>query len=197
MEVAVRYAGELSEAFPVAAGVKQGCVLAPTLFNIFPGGSNEHNYDDDAALVCHSADGPQRSLDFISLVYGRAGLNINTDKTEVVQQLADNDQIQATVFVYSVELKNSSTFMYLGSELVTNSEFRSRTGALPLEVLIIQRQLCWLKQLPVGTADMPPLKTGPMSVSSAAEDADLRPVSAITNDLTPEAFSSDSDIVGM
>ena len=35
MKVSVRYGGDLSEAFEVARGVKQGCVLAPVLFNLY------------------------------------------------------------------------------------------------------------------------------------------------------------------
>ena len=35
MNVRVRFAGELSDPFEVSRGVKQGCVLAPVLFNIY------------------------------------------------------------------------------------------------------------------------------------------------------------------
>jgi hypothetical protein len=35
MHTTVCYNGVLSEAFPVSSGIKQGCVLAPTLFGIF------------------------------------------------------------------------------------------------------------------------------------------------------------------
>ena len=31
----IRLSGDLSEPFPISNGVKQGCVLAPTLFSIF------------------------------------------------------------------------------------------------------------------------------------------------------------------
>ena len=34
MEARVKYNGEFSELFPVTNGVKQGCVLAPTLFSM-------------------------------------------------------------------------------------------------------------------------------------------------------------------
>ena len=35
MNASVSAAGEVSEPFSVLAGVKQGCVLAPVLFNLF------------------------------------------------------------------------------------------------------------------------------------------------------------------
>ena len=35
MQGTVRYDGTTSKAFPIRSGVKQGCVLAPTLFGIF------------------------------------------------------------------------------------------------------------------------------------------------------------------
>jgi hypothetical protein len=35
MKVTVQYEGSSSDAFNIHSGVKQGCVLAPTLFGIF------------------------------------------------------------------------------------------------------------------------------------------------------------------
>ena len=35
MQAEVMIDGEMTDAFPVAHGVKQGCVLAPTLFTLF------------------------------------------------------------------------------------------------------------------------------------------------------------------
>ena len=35
MQATISYKGSLSDSFPIKSGVKQGCVLAPTLFGIF------------------------------------------------------------------------------------------------------------------------------------------------------------------
>ena len=114
-----------SSSFPVEVGVKQGCVLAPIIFNLLlvaitlvshrdlqssdcvgieyrlDGGLfnlrrlqaktktsstmiSALQYADDAAFLSHTADGLQRSLDVMSETYIRAGLMINTTKTEIL-----------------------------------------------------------------------------------------------------------------
>ena len=105
-------AGFQSSSFPVE--VKQGCVLAPIIFNqlLFysdcvgiedrlDGGLfnlrrlqaksktssamiSALQYADDAAFPSLTADGLQCSLDVISETYLRAGLIINTTKTEIL-----------------------------------------------------------------------------------------------------------------
>ena len=118
-------AGSLYSRFPVEVGVKQGCVLAPIIFNLFQVAITlvshrvlqsfdfvgiEYRLDggifnlrrlqaktktssamisalqcaDDAAFPSHTADGLQRSLDVMSETYLRAGLIINTTKTEIL-----------------------------------------------------------------------------------------------------------------
>jgi len=46
----------------------------------------ELQYADDAALLSHTADGRQLNLDVIAEAYKRAGLVINSKKTEVLIQ---------------------------------------------------------------------------------------------------------------
>ena len=118
-------AGSQSSSFPVEVGVKQGCVLAPIIFNLLlvaitlvshrdlqssdcVGIEYHHDgglfnlrrlqaktktssamisalqYADDAAFPSHTADGLQRSLDVMSEACLRAGLMINTIKTEIL-----------------------------------------------------------------------------------------------------------------
>ena len=118
-------AGSQSSSFPVEVRVKQGCVLAPIIFNLLlvaialvshsdlqssdfvgieyrlDGGLfnlrrlqaktktssamiSALQYANDAALPCLTADGLQRSLDVMSEAYLRAGLIINTAKTEIL-----------------------------------------------------------------------------------------------------------------
>ena len=116
--------GSQSSIFPVDVGVKQGCVLAQVVFNLFivaitlvslrdlrssncvgieyrlDGGLFNLRlfqaktktsfavifvalYADVAAFLSLTADGLQRRLDVMSETYLRAGLIINTTKTEI------------------------------------------------------------------------------------------------------------------
>ena len=71
-------------------------------------------YADDAAFPSHTADGLQRSLDVMSETYLRAGLIINTTKTEILSTPSPD------VLTFSIsgnQLKNSENFTYLGSNL--------------------------------------------------------------------------------
>ena len=118
-------AGSQSSIFPVEVGVKQGCVLAPIIFNLLlvamtlvshrdlqssncvgieyrlDGGLfnlrrlqaktktssamiSAPQYANDAAFPSLTADGLRHSLDVMSETYLRAGLIINTTKTEIL-----------------------------------------------------------------------------------------------------------------
>ena len=148
-------AGSQSSSFPVEVGVKQGCVLAPIIFNLLLvamtlvshrnlqssdcAGIEHHldgglfnlrrlqaktktssaiisalQYADDAAFPSLTADRLQRSLDVMSETYLRAGLLINTTKTEILSALSPDAPIS---FIIGNQLKNSENFTYLGSNL--------------------------------------------------------------------------------
>ena len=148
-------AGSQSSSFLVEVGVKQGCVLAPIIFNLLlvaitvvshrdlqssdcigieyhlDGGlfNLRHlqaktktssamisalQYTDDAAFPSHTADGLQRSLDVMSESYLRAGLMINTTKTEILSTSSPDAQ---TFSISGNQLKNSENFTYLGSNV--------------------------------------------------------------------------------
>ena len=148
-------AGSQSSSFPVEVRVKQGCVLAPIIFNLLlvaialvshrdllssdfvgieyrlDGGLfnlrrllaktktssariSALQYADDAALPCFTADGLQRSLDVMSEAYLRAGLIINTTKTEILSTPSPD---APTFYINGDQLKNSENFTYLGSNL--------------------------------------------------------------------------------
>ena len=57
----VRLNNDLSEPFPIVNGVKQGCVLAPTLFSIFFSMMLKRAMEgldgDDAVYICYRLDG--------------------------------------------------------------------------------------------------------------------------------------------
>ena len=71
-------------------------------------------YADDAALSSLTADGLQRSLDVMSETYLRAGLIINTTKTEI---LSTSSPDAPTFSISGNQLKNYENFTYMGSNL--------------------------------------------------------------------------------
>ena len=71
-------------------------------------------YADDAAFPSHTDDGLQRSLDVMSETYLRAGLIINTTKTEILSTPSPD---APTFSISGNQLKNSENFTYLGSNI--------------------------------------------------------------------------------
>ena len=73
-----------------------------------------HQCADDAAFSSLTADGLQRSLGVMSETYLRAGLTINTTKTEILSTSAPD---APTFSIGENQLKNSENFTYLGSNI--------------------------------------------------------------------------------
>ena len=157
-------AGSQSSSFPVEVEVKQGCVLAPIIFNLLlvaitlvshrdlqssdsvgieyrlDGGLfnlrrlqaktktssaiiSALQYADDAAFPSHTADGLHRRLDVMSETYLRAGVIINTTKTEFLSTPSPD---APTFSISGNQLKNSENFTYLGSNLSFSGDFTNQ-----------------------------------------------------------------------
>ena len=71
-------------------------------------------YADDAAFPSHTADRLQRSLDVMFETDLRAGIIINTTKTEILRTPSPDSQ---TFSISGNQPKNSENFTYLGSNL--------------------------------------------------------------------------------
>jgi len=54
MQASVRYNGSTSKAFPITHGVKQGCVLAPTLFAIYFSALLLRDFPSTSGVLLHS-----------------------------------------------------------------------------------------------------------------------------------------------
>ena len=94
-------------------------------------------YADDAAFPCLTADRLQRSVDVMFQAYLRAGLIINTTKTEI---LSTSSPDALSFSINGNQLKNSENFTYLGSNLsfsgdITNEiQRRINLASSPLSV---------------------------------------------------------------
>ena len=94
-------------------------------------------YADDAAIPSHTAAGLQHSLDLLATSYQRAGLIVNTKKTEVLAQSVNTSSAALPTFtVHSDSLNDVHQFTYLGSILTSdcdlNNEIQQTVNSLRL-----------------------------------------------------------------
>ena len=54
MKARVQFDGSMSKTFPICRGVKQGCVLAPTLFGIFFSALLAHAFPQEDGIRLHT-----------------------------------------------------------------------------------------------------------------------------------------------
>nr|VZI24094.1 unnamed protein product [Spirometra erinaceieuropaei] len=120
--------GAVSEAFAVTNGVKQGCVLAPTLFSLMFSAMLMDAYRDErpGIRIAYRTDGHllnQRRMHFQSRVSTTTnfGLVINTQKTVVMHQPPPNSatapNASPQISVNGTQLQVVENFPYLGSTL--------------------------------------------------------------------------------
>ena len=93
----------LTETFPCHTGVKQGCMLSPTLFNLFlsdlPQALTEHSthlveinsspincliYADDLIIFSKSAEGLQQLLNKLEEYSNKQSISVNIEKTKIM-----------------------------------------------------------------------------------------------------------------
>ena len=99
----VRINGRMTQYFDINSGLKQGCLLSPTLFNIyindFITGINDIKegirldgdtcvsvlaYADDLVLLSTSAEGLQKMLDYVSQWCDNNAMKVNCEKTKIM-----------------------------------------------------------------------------------------------------------------
>ena len=145
----IKLDGMISERFESNIGVKQGCVISPTLFNIYLADiCNIFNddcapvklhdiklncllYADDMILLSESATGLQTCLSKLSEYFDKWKLKVNIDKTKIVIFNKGGCKIKRFKFMYKeniVEIVNS--YQYLGLVFNSNGNFNQAVNVL-------------------------------------------------------------------
>nr|KAG5699610.1 hypothetical protein BaRGS_000726 [Batillaria attramentaria] len=141
--------GKLTEPFTVRTGVRQGCILSPTIFLMvvdwvmrqatdgkrtgiqwtFSKQLEDLDFADDIALLSHKQQDAQEKLNRVAEEAEKTGLKINISKTEVMRvNHKQHDPIQ----LHQEDIKEVDKFIYLGSAVSkdggTDEDIKSRTN---------------------------------------------------------------------
>ena len=139
--------GELTEAFQVKTGVKQGCVLSPFLFSVavdwimtktigekkrglqwtFAKRLEDLDFADDIALLTQRHLDMQEKTDDAGASAGQIGLEANVPKTKHMRM---NSRSTEPIQLYGIAIEEVDELPYLGSKMTSDgscdAEIRSR-----------------------------------------------------------------------
>ena len=129
-------------------GVKQGCVLSPTLFKLFindlpnifdsscePASLHSKEiscllFADDVVLISESKDGLQRALNKIKEYSDKWALTINTEKSKIMIFNKAGKLCKSDLKLGDKYLENVNIYTYLGIDITTNVNFTHAINTL-------------------------------------------------------------------
>ena len=149
----VKANNSLTDMFESKVGVKQGCNLSPTLFNIYindlPGtfGSSEDSpitldslrinclsYADDLLLISETQAGLQSCLDKLHCYCLKWKLSISIKKSKVMVFNKSNHLLKGTLLTYNgLALDVVKEYCYLGFVITPNGKFKANFQNLKLK----------------------------------------------------------------
>ena len=145
--IRILYENQRSDPVNIETGVRQGCILSPTLFlvaidwimrkstnntgitwKVFKN-LEDLDFADDLCLLSSNKNQMQQKLDLLVANASKVGLKVNQKKTKV---LAVNTQNATKLKISNEELEEVSSFNYLGSVITkkggTEEDVKTRIG---------------------------------------------------------------------
>lgn len=144
LKCAVKINNMETDFFPQSRGVKQGCSLSPTLFNIYidelakslelsdiPGLTLSDTqvkcllFADDLILLAPSNEALQQQLDHLQTFCQTWALTVNLDKTKIMifQKRPRGQGDQTRFFLGSHEVEHTHDYTYLGLHITSTGNF--------------------------------------------------------------------------
>lgn len=154
----------LTDSFDSSIGVKQGCVLSPTIFSLYVNDLVKHFnsdddqvdlngksiscllYADDLVLISQTANGLQKLLDKLKTYCDMWNLKVNTDKTKVIIFNKSGKLLKGFSFSYETQLIELVTeYKYLGIIFKASGSFTYASSILSKKAS--KAMFCMLKTL--------------------------------------------------
>ncbi|KAI5738261.1 hypothetical protein M8J77_004739 [Diaphorina citri] len=167
--VVVKLGNDETEEIQIGRGVRQGCCMSPTLFNLYAevimnealdqskgiviGGERIKSikYADDQAIMAETEEELQNMLEKVSKVGQDLGMKINIGKTKVMKISKNESNIN--IKLEGQQLEQITSFKYLGAIVNSNGssteEIKSRIGMAKSSYKKV-RNLLTARKIPVS-----------------------------------------------
>lgn len=141
----IMHNGQLTEPINIDSGVRQGCILSPTIFLILVdwimkkttrnktgirwnafSQLEDLEFADDVCLISEKRQHMQKKTEKLSKEAKKIGLSINTKKTKIIKI---NTEREMGIFVEEEEIESVQKFCYLGSILDKNGRIEEEVNA--------------------------------------------------------------------
>ena len=128
----IRIGNDMSESLKIKTGVRQGCVLSPSLFNLYTehifrqidelpgvkiGGRNINNlrHADDTVLLAETEEDLQKTVDQVKRESESFGLLMNAKKTKSMVFSKSSNPPNTRIHIEGKLTEKVQTFTYLGA----------------------------------------------------------------------------------